>query len=137
WNSTASVGSNAAINAGTLDIAFESAAWETSIANIVPGDTLTHVANFEITALGDNLEAEVVVPASSIVVADASQASTNLKAIFDAKTWIELKDDGTFVDLATYTFEEGSYDLTVTTTIVWEDGATATDNGAKLGKVSL
>lgn len=78
WNDTASI-SGGTITSGTLDITSSTGSWNADPTLWVPGDSFTYTGTLEISATGDNLEAELSVDASSIVgdndFADALEVS--------------------------------------------------------------
>jgi len=67
WNDQVSVNAGS-VSSGTLDIApVTGGGWDQDIDYIVPGDSLTYTKNFTVTAVGDNLDAELTSNIGSIV----------------------------------------------------------------------
>lgn len=67
WNDQVSVNAGS-VSSGTLDIApVAGGGWDQDIDFIVPGDSLTYTKNFTVTAIGDNLEAELASNIGTIV----------------------------------------------------------------------
>lgn len=151
WNDQANIGAAGTITAGQLTIERDAAAasdgWtvsNNSIQNvavdlddflIVPGDTLTYTATFEIVAEGDNILAEVGIGANAIAPADAQNGTDVALAgqLIDSATYTVNGASG-----ANVTLDEGPHEVVVTVSIAWPfAGDPSDDNPAQLGQVSL
>lgn len=99
----------------------------------VPGDVLTYTANFNVTAVGDNLSATVGLTPGSIAAESASAEDVKLASL--------LTDSSTFtvdsVTTTTITQSTGTQVVSVAVSITWPDGAPTDDNAAMNGAVDL
>ena len=122
WNASSSF-SAGSISSGSLTITPGTGSWNNSIAKIVPGDSRTYTKTFTITAVGDNLHANV---------------STNIDAITNGITGATANTTFVLVDslsapvtptAGVYAIAEGTYTLTATITVNFPTSATAGQNG--------
>lgn len=144
WNTSATV-TGSTITAGELTIvANGTPVWTDANGTIniaafkaVPGDVLTFTANFDVTAVGDNLTATVALTGDSVTAADTNNPA-------DVQLALQLIDAAVVtvngVTTADVTPTGGTQTVVVSVTLTWPFG-TATDIDddfdAMNGKVNL
>lgn len=133
WNSTAETAASA-ITAGTLDIEYldGTGEWLDKPALIVPGDTFTYRAQFEVTAQGDNLVATATLNDKGISPANGSVAAdVALADLLNGNVSFTINGQ----PAASYVPAIGTNTITVEATVNWPDSVN--DNDAKNGNVSF
>ncbi|NUL49314.1 alternate-type signal peptide domain-containing protein [Cellulosimicrobium funkei] len=156
WNSTVNVGTPSTITAGNLNLTQTAVpAWsishttgaETPVTDIssvrlVPGDTLTFSADYEIAAQGQNLAFTADVATGAITPVDEADAADTALATQLEETAV-FTINGESVPTASIDHSsntEGVYPVTIDLTLDWPfgDGTTPElDNPAKTGQVDL
>jgi len=155
WNDSTNLGSGT-IEAGNLSVALDSSGiWSDqngAIADIgtytiVPGDVLTYTQDVRVTALGDNLTAELELADTSVTATTsalpAAQAANDALAAYlndplnHTVTTASLTAVTPASTPATYVVPVGSTVVTVEVTLTFPSGALGDENAAKLGSVDL
>ncbi|HNP14842.1 MAG: alternate-type signal peptide domain-containing protein [Cryobacterium sp.] len=141
WNDSASL-TGGTITAGELTItANGTGTWkdsnDTTISlasfHAVPGDVLTYTANFDVSAVGDNLSATVALTGDSIAAASAAGADVKLASLLTKSAVLKVNGVAT----TTVSPAAGTQTITVSVSITWPNGTTADDNAAMNGAVDL
>lgn len=109
---------------------------------MAPGDVLTFTKTMQVQAEGDSLEAELALAGGSIAASDAgNSADQTLAGRLTASVVLSAVGDGIEANGDSFTITPGTGtvagDVTVTATITFPNGTTATDNGAMNGSVDL
>ena len=148
WNDTVAI-AGATITAGTLTVETGTSTWsdqnDVTIESIddyriVPGDTLTYETVLNVDAVGDNIQAQIVVDQGSII-SDDVEANVALEELLKKETTVEVVDGsgvGASVGVGRTGFDltAGEHELLVTVTIAFPEDA-ADDDDAKTGAVYL
>ncbi|MGH3369270.1 MAG: alternate-type signal peptide domain-containing protein, partial [Nocardioidaceae bacterium] len=120
------------VTAGELDIVAGSAVWDDLSTGalgdwtpatdlVVPGDTITMVQNFTLTATGKNLDAELVFAPGAITSGDPSKLTVS--AVVTAPSGMTV--DGGNSNRWTFTDFVGTKTVTATVTYAFDSSATA------------
>ncbi len=140
WNADASL-SGGTITAGELTItANGTGSWSDANGAInmatfqaVPGDVLTYTADFDVSAVGDNLSATVALTGDSIAAASVAAADVKLASLLTKS--VVTKVGGTVT--TTVSAAAGTQTVSISVEITWPNGTTADDNAAMNGVVDL
>ncbi|QAV70273.1 alternate-type signal peptide domain-containing protein [Salinibacterium sp. UTAS2018] len=142
WNASATVASESAITAGTLNIkAADAGVWvfnnekvDLKDIKIVPGDKLTYTSTFEVTATGDNLKATADIGKASISALNfESDADVNLATKLETSAAFTVNGKATDAIVT----NQGTQKVVVTVTITFPNEGAGDENKAMTGSVNL
>jgi alternate signal-mediated exported protein len=124
WSDSATVNAGS-VNSGKLTLVSDAdGGWDQNITNIVPGDNITYTEHLTVTAVGDNLEAELSSNIASITNSVTGATATTTFAVEDSL------GDPVAATLGVYTLSEGTYTVTATIVVDFPSAATGGQNGS-------